>query len=173
MTQDDAPRSVDKEIWISLQLKGALPLLGKILVHLKVSNRQLTQQGDSACLAAALALTLLSFTPIFHFIKNVLHQQWGKLQRKYTHSENKKESWTSLELGKYFNVCFAQKFVLTAVVVTVVMGCIGIFLGFDFQEGVPQVNKSQSLPNKCHKQTPVFWQTWPLLPVAGQTDVSF
>lgn len=74
-----------------------------------------------------------------------------------------------MELGKYFSVCFAQEFVLAALVVAVVTGCIGIFLGFDFGGGgagrVPQVqpfalqDKSQALANKCRKQTPVFWQT--------------
>lgn len=40
-----------------------------------------------------------------------------------------------MELGKYFSVCFAQEFVLAALVVAVVTGCIGIFLGFDFGGG--------------------------------------
>lgn len=65
---------------------------------------------------------------------------------------------------------------MAALVVTVVTGCTGIFLGFVVQEGEVKPfalqDKSQALPNKCHKQTPGFWQTWPLLPVAGQTGVS-
>lgn len=40
-----------------------------------------------------------------------------------------------MELGKYFSVCFAWEFVLAALVVAVVTGCIGIFLGFDFWGG--------------------------------------
>lgn len=90
--------------------------------------------------------------------------------------EKKKMSWTTLELGKYFNVCFAQEFVLAALVVTVVTECIGIFLGFDFQEGVPQVepfalqNKSQALP-KRHKHTPFFGRL-DTATCCRQTDVS-
>lgn len=42
-----------------------------------------------------------------------------------------------MELGKYFSVCFGREFVLAALIVAVVMGCIGIFLGF--LGGVPQV----------------------------------
>lgn len=86
----------------------------------------------------------------------------GKTAKEVYTWWKKKESWTSLELGKYFNVCYAQEFVLAALVIAVVTGFIGIFLGFDFREGVPQVkpfalqDKSQALPNKCHKQTPVF-----------------
>lgn len=153
-------------ITISAQLKGALPLLGEILVHLKVSfwHRQLTQKGDSVCLAAALALTIFKFYSSISCHKKCPTLAMGKTAKKvYTQWGKKKErqSWTPLEPGKYFNVCFAQDFVLAAVVVTVVTGCIGIFLGFDFQEGVPQVerfalqDKSQALP-KSHKHTPVF-----------------
>lgn len=43
-----------------------------------------------------------------------------------------------MELGKYFSVCFGWEFVLAALVVAVVMGRIGIFLGF-LGGGVPQV----------------------------------
>lgn len=32
--------------------------------------------------------------------------------------------------------------------------------------------QGQALATKHHKQTSVFWQTWPLLPLAGLTDVS-
>jgi len=70
-----------------------------------------------------------------------------------------------VELGKYFSVCFAQEFVLAALVVAVVTGCTGIFLVFNFRGGVPQVEpfplqaKSQAVANRCHKQTLVFWQT--------------
>lgn len=49
------------------------------------------------------------------------------------HTVKKNPSWTSLGLGKYFNVCFAQEFVLAALVVALVTGCIGNFFNWTFR----------------------------------------
>lgn len=86
-------------ITISAQLKGALPLLGEILVHLKVSfwHRQLTQKGDSVCLAAALALTIFKFYSSISCHKKCPTLAMGKTAKKvYTQWGKKKKRESEL-----------------------------------------------------------------------------
>lgn len=78
-----------------------------------------------------------------------------------------------MELGKYYSVWFAWAFVLAAVVVTVVMGCTGIFLGLDFGWVFPKCSHLHGRTKaKLKQQTSVFCQSRPLLPVADLTDAS-